>query len=137
MLGWCIYIYIYIYLSFQKQSHRVMLEKEGRNKPVFFHHHQVLCRDTVTYDTLLSIKQWWENFKKKEETRLLVLTWINRKDNIRMKLQIQLKASEKLMAAARGSCRKISPTTINGIGPEKIKRAFFKYNICIIMEKTW
>jgi len=28
-----------------------------------------------------------------------------------------LKAREKLMAAARGACRKISPTTINGIGP--------------------
>ena len=37
--------------------------------------------------------------------------------NMSMKLQIQLKAREKLMAAALGSCRNISDTTMNGIGP--------------------
>ena len=39
------------------------------------------------------------------------------KINMRMKLQIQLNASDRLMAAARGSWRKISPTTMKGMGP--------------------
>ena len=46
---------------------------------------------------------------------------MNLKVNIRIKLHIQLKAREKLIAAALGSCRKISDTTMNGIGPEKEK----------------
>jgi hypothetical protein len=43
---------------------------------------------------------------------------------IRIKLQTQLKVNDKLIAAALGSCLKISPTTINGIGPEKYRALF-------------
>ena len=40
------------------------------------------------------------------------------KMSIKMKLHTQLKVKDKLMAAALGSCRKISPTTMKGMGPE-------------------
>jgi hypothetical protein len=45
---------------------------------------------------------------------------------IRIKLQTQLKVNDKLIAAALGSCLKISPTTINGIGPEKYRALLLK-----------
>lgn len=41
---------------------------------------------------------------------------------MRMKLHTQLKHNDKLIAAERGSCRNISPTTKNGIGPTKEKK---------------
>jgi hypothetical protein len=46
------------------------------------------------------------------------LTCMNLNTIIRIKLQTQLKVNDKLIAAALGSCLKISPTTINGIGPD-------------------
>jgi hypothetical protein len=58
-------------------------------------------------------------------TLAVYLTCINLKIKFNMKLQTQLKVKERLMAAARGSCRKISPTTMNGIGPDRNKIRLF------------
>ena len=50
--------------------------------------------------------------------KLIQLTDMKGKMSIKMKLHTQLKVKDKLMAAALGSCRKISPTTMKGMGPE-------------------